>query len=503
MSGDYNSGGRSRIEGARREFIATVGAAALAGCLFEDSPGSDAADPSPDRTDTPTERETTTVERVPETPTDPEDLPPVHVLTDFTNDAWEDRWEQLRADFEAETSIDLNIEWVIGGSGTGERLTQLVQAGNPPDVFTDSFEYVDSFYASGHLATTTDLVAAARQAHGDLLASPLHDAGEDWEVPHGYMALTFQYRSDVYEQLGLEPPTSFEAVLANARTIDESDLALSGYGLPAAPTGKAGYELKAYLAQAGVSPIGLRWRDPDRREELTVWWPEQEVTAVLEFLRDLSRYSVDPAEVDWQESLRLHLQGKIAQQIHVNAWPIGLAVQNGLGEIARNTGVTALPYRERAGVSRGDSWLYEPSVDGIYLFEGGSNVPGSRKLLSYLYADELDRTASLYEPEPTRHLPISASVANSARYRNFDVWEEVPQALEQMDYIRQEVVGDHYGQIPEADIDSPVARYVANQDLYARMVARVVTDGESPQTAYEWGRSQLESRLAEAQSLFR
>ena len=437
---------------------------------------------------------------------DPTELPAVDLLTDYNNEGWQQQWEnELVPAFEEETGISVDVEY-SGRSGEQEnRLATLIQSGNPPDMNSSTFDQVADIWASDQLATVNEVVDAAEDANGEMIVSPLTVDGDIWQVPHGYYASDFHYREDVYEELGLDVPSSFQGVLDNARAIDNSNLDIRGYGLAGGKVGKSQDEFQVHLAQMGVSSVGLRWKDPDAQNELEIWWPEEEITTLLQYFKDLSQYSPDPTSIGWAAAVQNYASGQFAQQYHLNAYAPGVAVQAGASEIGYNTGVKALPYWEEGGISQGDSWLWAPSPDGYQVFSNGDNTPGAKRFLEYLYGETTERTGSLYSAFPARFLPAYGDVLQSDTFQGYDFWQEGQnqQLLDQLEHVQDTIVADHYGKVPESNINDPVFLFVQRQWFYGEMINRVVTGTSSIQETYEWGREQLESRLEEGRNRFR
>jgi len=437
---------------------------------------------------------------------DPTELPDVFFLTDYNNELWQARWEDdLIPAFEEETGIGASIEY-SGMSGEQEnRLATLLQSNDPPDINTSTFDQVADIWSNDQLTTVNEVVAAAEEVAGDLLAEPYREDGDIWQVPHGYYTSNFHYREDVYEELGLSVPTTFDQLVENARVIDESEREIRGYGLGGQKVGKSQDEFQVYLAHMGYSPIGLRWRDPDVRNELEIWFPEDVVTTLLEFFDTLSQYSPDPTAIGWASSIQNYLGGQYAQQYHLNVWLAGIAAAADIPGVAYNTGVAPLPYWEAGGASKGDSWLFEPTPDGHHVFAGGDNTPGAKEWLRWLYGDTIERAASMYRQEPTRFLPIYGDVIQSDPFQGFEFWQQGQndKLLSQVERVQEVQVGEHYGQVPESDLNDPVALYVTRQWFYGEMVNRVVTGTDTIQEAYEWGRGRLETRLEEGRERFR
>jgi len=434
---------------------------------------------------------------------DPAELPEVHVLTDYNNEAWQTQWEEeLIPGFTEETDIDVRIEY-SGMSGSQEnRLATLVQSGDPPGMNTSTFDQVADLWASEQLAETTDVVDQVESIAGDLIASPLTQDGKLWQVPHGYYTSVFHYRQDVYDELGLEVPESIEGMIENARIIDESDLDIRGYGLAGKKTGKAQDELQVFLSNMGTSGIGVRWKDGETGGELEIHYPEEEVTQLLEYFQQLAEYSPDPTGIGWAESLGDWAGGRFAQQYNLNMWPAGVAAGAGVDEIAKNTGVAPLPRWKAGDISKEDNWQFEPTPDGHHVFAESDNPVGTKRFLEYVYGDDISRTAGLYEAEPTRFLPIYGDVLDSDAYRSYDYWEDYPSHLEGLEFCQNTIIADYYGNVEESNFNaSPVALYVTRFFFPAEMINMVAT-GSSPQEAYEYGLGKLEQRFQEGQDRF-
>jgi len=436
----------------------------------------------------------------------------VQFLTDYYNDAWQALWDDLEPEFEDETDIPMSIE-EAGMSGSQEsRLSQLIQAGNPPEANTSTFDQVADIWETDQLETVNDVVSSIEEVNGELNAGGafLGEGDDIYQIPHGVYVSNFQYRQDVYDELGLEEPETFSDVLENAEAIDNAGGAyedMRGYGLAGAPTGKSQDEMLVLLASAGISGIGVRWKDPEARDELEIWWPEDTVIEVLEYIDELSQYSPDPTSIGWASSLSSWVQGAYGQCYHLNAWPAGVTAgaaeandSDGLRAVAENTQVTAYPMLD--GVDPDENWLSAPAPDGYHIFANSERPGDAKEWFEWLYADSIERTASFYETDPGRFLPTYSDVIGSDAFQNQDIFQAHPHLLEKLQYCQDEIWGNHYGSVEEANTSSPVSLYMQRQWFYGEMINRVVTGSMSPQEAYDWGYEQLEEAFAEAQDTF-
>lgn len=432
---------------------------------------------------------------------DPTELPPAHVFTDYNNDKWQTKWEKtIKPEFEDETGIELELEYA-GFSGDNEsRLANLVQSGDPPALQTSTMDQIGDLWIADGLDELSEIVSAVESNVGELVTQPFHNVdGEEttyWELPHGYYTSTFIYRQDVYDELGLEVPTSFEQLLENARIIDEAPMDIRGYGLAGKKTGKSQDEYQVFLANMGVDE--LRWKDPDAKEEVELWFPKEEMVTLLEYQKELAQYSPDPSGIGWSESLSDWAGDKFAQQYNLNLWPGGVAA-DASEELAKNTKVAPLPRWEAGGISKEDSLLASPTVDGWHLFSNAENVPGGRRLLEWMYTEDTERTARLYETEPTRFLPVYSEVLESDAFTNYDHFQQYPSHLEQLKFVQNTIVEEYYDNNPEQDlVTSEVLQYYLRFFFIGEMVNQVVVADTPPERAYEQAKQQAEQRLQEA-----
>lgn len=436
----------------------------------------------------------------------------VHFITDYYNSSWESLWKEMESQFESNTDVKMNIE-EGGMSGTQEgRLAQLIQSGNPPDANTSTFDQVADIWATDQLETTGDVVSSIEEVNGKLMdgGAFLGEGDEIYQIPHGNYISNFHYRQDVYDDLGLSEPKTFQDVLDNAKAIDEAGGKWSdirGYGLAGKKTGKSQDEYLVLAASAGIPPLGIRWKDPDAQEELETHFPKDGVTRVLQYMKDLSQYSPDPTSIGWAESLGGWLQGQYAQQYHLNAWTVGLAAQtaeakdsDALRGLAEATQVRAYPTADN--ISKDENWLSAPTPDGYHVFSNAGNVDQAKQWFEWLYADSMERTVKFYEADPGRFLPIYEDVIDSDAFKNQGIMQAHPHLYEKLKKTQDEIWGNHYGSVDAANISSPVSLYMARQWFYGEMVNRVVTDSMTIDEAYEWGKGELEKAFEDAKNQF-
>ncbi len=215
--------------------------------------------------------------------------------------------QQLADDFEAETGTSVEIIPVTE-SELGTRATAAFAAGNLPDILYHPQQYALPWAEAGILDTE-----AANEIVEDLgrdtfapgaLAFAEFD-GETASVPVDGWTQMIVYRADLFEEAGLEPPTSYEAIAA---AIEELHNPPEMYGFVAATKVDESYMsqlLEHVFLANGVSPVhadGSTGFDPDATVE------------ALEFYKTLAEAS-PPGDLYWQQSRELYFTGQTAMII--------------------------------------------------------------------------------------------------------------------------------------------------------------------------------------------
>lgn len=109
--------------------------------------------------------------------------------------------------------------------------------------------------------------------------------GQLWAVPMQAQAFTFVYRQDIFDELGLQPPTTFEEMGQAAATIQEQTDMEYPLALPLLSSGDLG---TAYVAALGS--LGKQYVDPETRRPN---FDTEESKQAIESIKSLLPY-MDP-----------------------------------------------------------------------------------------------------------------------------------------------------------------------------------------------------------------
>lgn len=429
----------------------------------------------------------------------------IHFYTDYTGDEWQERWEDdLIPQFEEETGHDVELEYAGFQGDSEQRLGNLIQAGDPPDIHVETFYTSADHWANGMLRPLSDTLETVQEVNGDSNVETFEDEagvvseGDTFHVSHGGYTNVLVYREDLYEALGLSVPETWDELVENAQAIDEfepeDDDAPNprGFATPAGRVGQSRELFWMFLYQNGVDTHRLNGDG-----EVEVWTPDEEAVEALEYLDELSEYSPDPSSLNWGESLTQWVQGRIGQMYHVNGWAAGVAAANEVDTIAENTAVAPLP---RNDIPLEESFMTLPTGNGYMIFEGGSNPDGGVDLIEWLYADSIERTASLFEQEPMRLLPAYDDVVESDAYQEMDYFQEWPGHLEINQQITDEII-PQYGQNVDESPTTGAQQYALSGYHYAEMMNRIIVDDADIEEALADAKADAEERLEAGKDL--
>ncbi|WP_404401450.1 ABC transporter substrate-binding protein [Pelagibacterium halotolerans] len=217
------------------------------------------------------------------------------------------RQEQLAADFEAETGIGVEVIPVTE-SELGTRATAAFAAGNLPDVIYHPQQYALPWAEAGILDVEAANEVVEELGRDTFAPGALAFAdfdGETAAVPVDGWTQMVVYRTDLFEEAGLEPPTSYEAI---ATAIEALHNPPELYGFVAATKVDEAYMsqmLEHVFLANGVSPV--------HADGSTGFDPEPTIEA-LEFYKTLAEAS-PPGDLYWQQSRQLYFTGNAAMII--------------------------------------------------------------------------------------------------------------------------------------------------------------------------------------------
>ncbi|WP_171124186.1 MULTISPECIES: ABC transporter substrate-binding protein [unclassified Ruegeria] len=215
--------------------------------------------------------------------------------------------QEMADQFKAETGTTVEVIPVTE-SDLGTRATAAFAAGDLPDVVYHTLQYALPWAEAGILDTEAateviDELGANTFAPGALAMAAFN--GETASVPVDGWTQMVVYRKDLFDEAGLEAPSSYANVLA---ALDKLHNPPEMYGFVSATKVDENFMsqvLEHVFLANGVSPVG-----PDGFQPLD----EAKTTEVLDFYKAISKAS-PPGELFWKQSRELYFDGKAAMII--------------------------------------------------------------------------------------------------------------------------------------------------------------------------------------------
>ncbi len=217
------------------------------------------------------------------------------------------RQEELAADFKAKTGITVAVIPVTE-SDLGTRATAAFAAGDLPDVIYHTLQYALPWSEAGILdteAATEVIDELGRQTFAPGALSMAAYEGDIASVPLDGWTQMILYRADLFEEKGLEAPTTYANVVAAIEALHNPPDTFAFVAATKVDENFMSQVLEHVFLANGVSPVG-----PDGFKPLEVG----PTTEVLEFYKAIADAS-PPGELYWKQSRELYFAGKAAMII--------------------------------------------------------------------------------------------------------------------------------------------------------------------------------------------
>lgn len=289
--------------------------------------------------------------------------------------------ERIAAAFQAATGIEVTVVPVTESS-LEERITAAFAAGDLPDVVFHPLNYTIGWAEAGVLDLDAATEVIEDLGTGTFGAGALDNVsfeGAYAAVPADGWTQLLLYRADLFEQAGLAPPTSYDAILAAIEALHDPP---NMYGFVAATDPSQDYMMQVFEHFALANGVQL----VDADGNVTLDTPQMVET--LEFYKKLVEAS-PPGNLYWQQSRELYHAGQAAMIVWSpfildelaglrDAAPVPADADHEPGWLARNTGfVTSIAGPSNAA---GSGWA-QLSYFGITV---DANVDDAQAWVKYL-----------------------------------------------------------------------------------------------------------------------
>src|SRR5215213_2092617 len=327
-----------------------------------------------------------------------------------------DALKQAALDYEAQTGVHINIAEFPYANLFEKELIDLNARTGAYDLIMLDDPWFPRFAGSQFLTDFTPLLQKRGQAGPDsdfvetsvALCRHPYQTGALYALPYVGNSQLFFYRKDLFEKHGLKEPSTWDDVLAAAKTIQEKETA-------GANGGKIyGYVMRAAQGNAAVAdfmPIFWAFGGEmfDGSGKPTVNTPEG--IAALQFMLELGKLSPPGYASFNADEVGAHLlQGTAAMSINWPAW-ISSFGDASKSKVAGKMEFTTLPGARKPGQAEIGNWL-------IAIPRYSKNAEAATDFLLWATAPEQMKLSALRGNPPTRRSLFNNAelVAKNAAY---------------------------------------------------------------------------------------
>lgn len=387
--------------------------------------------------------------------------------------AWQaiiDRYNATNPQFQVEQQVQ---DWNQIYSG----ISAAVQSGDQPDILFTIPDFTTYVRPLGAVRPVTQLVEEMDAAHGfsDVATAPYHDDGEYWAVPLYGMTQVLWYRKDLFQQAGVEPPRTWDELLAAAPRFTDDDT--SGIALPAGRNLATDQVVYSFMVTNGAANIFGPNGEVD--------FDEPAVTEAFDFYDRLLAFSPsDSGNYSWGEPQAAFNSGAAAMAIEKGQYLLPFEEES--GRPASDLGCLPIP---TPADGRPGSIYYSNAA--MVLAQDEAKAQAAQDFLRYLldpanYGDFLNAEPGLFLPltDDGREAPSWTGNETISTYR-----ECVDVMLEQSES------GALFGFTDGQYVDSVGS--ISGQNILAQVVQRVYSSDEPAAAAVTWGAEQMKAAVGQ------
>ena len=315
------------------------------------------------------------------------------ITSDMSNPAPRAVMEGLVAGFQ-ELHPEMNIELTIVDREAWKTQIRNALGANAPDVVNwYAANRMGPYVEAGLFEDISDMYANGDLPGLDAVKGAMTLDGKQWGVPYTYYQWGIYYREDIFKELGLTEPATFDEELANCEKIVASGRACYAIGTKFLWTAGGwfdylnmrtnGFDFHMALARGEVE-----WTDPKVRETFANWRK----------IIDMGGYIADHQSYSWQEALNFMTDGE------ATAYLIG----NFAVAPMRDAGLTDdqidfYQFPTIADVPQGE----DAPTDTFHIPSGAKNKDNARAFLQYVTSAEVQ--TKINSGDALGQLPVNAA----------------------------------------------------------------------------------------------
>lgn len=320
----------------------------------------------------------------------------LRITSDMSNPAPRAIMEGLAADFDA-MHPDLTVELTVVDREAWKTQIRNSLSANAPDVVNwYAANRMGPFVDAGLFMDITDWWDAGDFEGLESVRGAMTMDDRQWGVPYTYYQWGVYYREDIFNELGLSEPATFEEEIANCQVIVDSGRACYTIGTKFLWTAGGwfdylnmrtnGFDFHMQLALGEIA-----WTDDRVRETFANW---RRLIDMGAFIEDHQTYS-------WQEALPFFVNGE------ATAYLMGNFVVPHL----REAGLTddQIDFYQFPAIVDSMAMGEDAPTDTFHVPAGAQNVEAARAFLQYVTSPDVQ--TAINGPDGLGQLPINANAS--------------------------------------------------------------------------------------------
>jgi multiple sugar transport system substrate-binding protein len=375
-------------------------------------------------------------------------------------DPFRDPINSIVSSYEAESGNTVETRYVDNDS-ISEQISSAVASDTLPSVGLLAIQTIQRLGADGSLSPESTTQAIEDIGQSDFREGPLQfmSAGDDgyYGVPADAWVQGLWYRKSAFEERGLEPPVTWEAILEAAETFHDPDNDTYGIGF--------GTKVTAYARQC-FTPFarsnGARVLDADAN----VVFDSDEMIEALAYVQELGQYV--PGAVSFEDTRNLYGNEQEHMFLYSSYLLPDLLSDKG-SEMVEDTGLAPATEKERRSTYG--------QVLGHCIFENSDDEREiSRDFVNHVMNGE--SYVNWCHTNPGGTMPVLKSTSESEAYRDNEILSAWSDTIEQ--------ISSALGNMERFDVVEgnllPEFGQVTSNSLVAEAVNRVVIEEHDPET---------------------
>ncbi|WP_147127238.1 ABC transporter substrate-binding protein [Shimia ponticola] len=320
----------------------------------------------------------------------------LRIISDMSNPAPRAVMEGLAAEFD-EMHPNLTVELDIVDREAWKTQIRNALSANPPDVVNwYAANRMLPYVEAGLFADVSDLWAEEEMAALASTKGAMTIDGKQWGVPYTYYQWGVYYRKDIYDQLGLSEPTTWEEEKANCQAILDSGVKCYTIGTKFLWTAGGwfdyinsrtnGYDFHIALARGEIE-----WTDDRVRQTFANW---RELIDMGAFVDDHQSYS-------WQEAQQFMIDGEAAAYLMGN-FSVASFRDGGLDD-------TKLDFYQFPVINPDVDYAEDAPTDTFHMASGAQNPEAAKEFMRFVTSAEVQ--TKINAGDALGQLPVNANAS--------------------------------------------------------------------------------------------